>query len=141
MILRNGTVLSNMASSKTSSSRTSSSDEVNNEGERPPMAAQSLEPVLTPLPTTRWAEATQAPSSVSGNEYNAHVWDATWFCTTYSYTSSNTTKIKGDYNNFSKSVVHKHYYSQFTSFRVIPGAFNRPKYRKLDSGPHVPKYD
>ena len=51
--LRSGIILSNMARSKTSSSRTSSSDKVNNEGERPPVAAQSLELVLMLVPATR----------------------------------------------------------------------------------------
>ena len=65
MILRSGTVLSRMARSKTSSSRTSSSDEENNKGERPLVVAQSLEPVLIPVPAIGQVVATQAPSSVS----------------------------------------------------------------------------
>ena len=48
-----------------SSSRTSSSDEVNNDGEHPPVATQPLEPVLTLVLATGRAIATQALSSVS----------------------------------------------------------------------------
>ena len=47
MIMRSGTVVSSMLRSKTSLSRnSSSSDEVNNEGEHSPVATQPLELVL-----------------------------------------------------------------------------------------------
>ena len=65
MILRSGTILPSMARSKASSSRTSSSDEVNNEGERPPVAAQPLEPVLTPAAADGRTGISQTPSSLS----------------------------------------------------------------------------
>ena len=66
MILRNGTIVSNMARSKTPSSRnTSSSDEMNNEGEDSPIGSQPLEPVLTLVTTTGRTITTQAPSNIS----------------------------------------------------------------------------
>ena len=53
MILRSGTVVSNMARSKATSSRnSSSSDEVNNEGEHSLIATQPIELVLTLVPAT-----------------------------------------------------------------------------------------
>ena len=66
MILRSGTIMSNMGRPKTPSFRNSfSGDEVNNEGEHSPVATQPLEPVLTLVRVTGQAITTQALSSMS----------------------------------------------------------------------------
>ena len=142
MILRSNTVVSSMARSKISSSRnSSSSDEMNNEGEQSYCYSASR----TSFSFNSHHQLSNNYSSTKrheycGHEYNANVWLATWFCATSGYSSSNTNRIGASPNSIVKFVVHKLHYGQFTPSWVTDRAFDRPRIECGEhlNGPHIP---
>ena len=111
MILRSGTIVSNMERSKTLSSRNfSSSDEVNNEGENSPVANQHrpLEPLLTPVTTTGQTTTAQAPSSMSTMAMSTILMYG--LPPGFVLPMATQAQIQPGLAAISKSIVHKHDY-------------------------------